>query len=167
MNKGAAGEISLYPQILNWLQGFLESKNSNSKVKTYDVHATDLSDFFERYGYKKFFPEYATYKIRVDLLGVVIADDVCELTFVEVKDTPISLNSLSQLLGYCKILKPDRAFLISPRGLSKPMSQLLTDFGRLDILEFQKGKFVTVAKWNASRNAIENDTAIPPIGYRS
>ena len=151
--------------MLEWLQVYLENKNKNADVKTFDVHSTDLSDFFERSEYKKFFPEYAIYKIRVDLLGVVVKKDTCELTFVEVKDTQMSLINLSQLLGYCKILRPKQAFLISPRGLSKPMRQLLTHFNRLDILEFDRNKFVTVAKWNTSRNAIENDTAIPPIGH--
>ncbi len=44
------------------------------------------------------------------------------------------------------------------------MRQLLTHFNRVDILEFDKNKFVTVAKWNTSRNAIDMDSAIPPFG---
>lgn len=165
MNKRNNREISFYPKMLEWLQEYLENKNKGAGVTTHDVHSVDLSDFFERHKeYRKFFPEYATYKIRVDLLGIVTNKDRCELTFVEVKDTQMSLINLSQLLGYCKILRPKRAFLISPRGLSKPMRQLLTHFNRVDILEFDKNKFVTVAKWNTSRNAIDMDSAIPPFG---
>ena len=88
----------------------------------------------------------------------------CTLVFVEVKDTQLSLINLSQLLGYCKILRPEFAFLISPKGLSRPLSQLLVHFNRLDILEFDKNRFVRVAKWNPTRNAIENDSIIPPLG---
>jgi hypothetical protein len=123
-----------------------------------------LSDFIQRNNYTKFFPEYATYKIRVDLLGIILEKDKCRLVFVEVKDTPLSLINLSQLLGYCKILRPEFAYLVSPKGLSKPLSQLLIHFNRLDILEFDKNKFVRVAKWNAVRNAIEIDSIIPPLG---
>ncbi len=157
-------EIALYPSMLEWLQTHLENKHPKATIKTYDVHAVDLSDFIQRNKYTKFFPEYATYKIRVDLLGVILEKDKCNLVFVEVKDTPLSLINLSQLLGYCKILRPEFAFLISPKGLSKPLGQLLVHFNRLDILEFDKNKFVRVAKWNPTRNAIENDSIIPPLG---
>lgn len=163
-NYESKQEIALYPSILEWLQMYLENKYPKASIKTYDVHSVDLSDFIQRNGYTKFFPEYATYKIRVDLLGVVLENNKCSLVFIEVKDTSLSLINLSQLLGYCKILRPESAFLISPKGLSKPLSQLLLHFNRLDILEFDKNKFVRVAKWNPARNAINNDTIIPPLG---
>lgn len=163
MNEKNNRETTLYPNILKWLQEYLENKNKNAEVKTHDVHSIDLGEFFEQSKYKKFFPEYPTYKIRVDLLGTVIKNNKCELTFIEVKNKSISLINLSQLLGYCKILKPKFAFLISPSGLSKPMRQLLTHFNRLDILEFDKNKSITVAKWNISRNAIDISSAIPPF----
>lgn len=161
---GSKQEIALYPSMLRWLQTYLENKHPKTTIKTYDVHSIDLSDFIQRNTYTKFFPEYATYKIRVDLLGVILENNICKLVFVEVKDTQLSLINLSQLLGYCKILRPEFAYLISPRGLSRPLSQLLVHFNRLDILEFDKNKFARVAKWNSTRNAIENDTIIPPLG---
>lgn len=164
-NYESKQEIALYPSMLLWLQTFLEIKHTNALVMTYDVHAIDLSDFIQRNNYTRFFPEYATYKIRVDLLGVIIENDTCKLVFVEVKDTALSLINLSQLLGYCKILRPEFAYLISPRGLSRPLSQLLTHFNRIDILEFDKNKFARVARWNPTRNAIELDSIIPPLGH--
>ena len=163
-NYESKQEIALYPSMLKWLQMYLENKHPKAVIKTYDVHSVDLSDFIQRNKYTKYFPEYATYKIRVDLLGVILEKDKCNLVFVEVKDTPLSLINLSQLLGYCKILRPEFAFLISPKGLAKPLSQLLVHFNRLDILEFDKNKFVRVAKWNPARNAIEIDSIIPPLG---
>ena len=163
-NYESKQEIALYPSMLEWLQMYLENKHPKAVIKTYDVHSVDLSDFIQRNNYTKFFPEYATYKIRVDLLGMILEKDKCNLVFVEVKDTSLSLINLSQLLGYCKILRPEFAFLISPKGLAKPLSQLLVHFNRLDILEFDKNKFVRVAKWNPTRNAIEIDSIIPPLG---
>jgi hypothetical protein len=163
-NYESKQEIALYPSMLKWLQMYLGNKHPKAVIKTYDVHSVDLSDFIQRNKYTKFFPEYATYKIRVDLLGIILENDKCNLVFVEVKDTSLSLINLSQLLGYCKILRPEFAFLISPKGLAKPLSQLLVHFNRLDILEFDKNKFVRVAKWNPARNAIEIDSIIPPLG---
>ena len=163
-NYESKQEIALYPSMLKWLQMYLENEHPKAVIKTYDVHSVDLSDFIQRNKYTKYFPEYATYKIRVDLLGMILEKDKCNLVFVEVKDTPLSLINLSQLLGYCKILMPEFAFLISPKGLAKPLSQLLVHFNRLDILEFDKNKFVRVAKWNPTRNAIEIDSIIPPLG---
>ena len=128
------------------------------------MHSVDLSDFIERIKYTKHFTEYATYKIKVDLLGMILENGKCNLVFVEVKVMALSLINLSQLHGYCKILRPEFAFLISPKGLAKPLSQLLVHFNRLDILEFDKNKFIHVAKWNSSRNAIEIDSVIPPFG---
>ena len=152
------------PENLQSVKQFLENKNIDSVVNAYDVHSVDLSDFIERKHLTKFFPEYATYKIRVDLLGTIIKNNDCKLVFVEVKDTQLSLINLSQLLGYCKILRPESAFLISPRGLSKPLRQLLLNYNRIDILEFDKNKFVHVAKWNPERKSIEMDSLIPPLG---
>lgn len=163
-NYDSKKEIQLYPDMLKWLQEYLENKHPDATIKTYDVHSVDLSDFMQRNNYDKYFPEYATYKIRVDLLGVILEKDECNLVFIEVKDTPLSLINLSQLLGYCKILKPEFAFLISPKGLARPLSQLIVHFNRLDILEFDKNKHIRVAKWNSSRNAIEIDSVIPPLG---
>ncbi|MGH9877913.1 MAG: hypothetical protein ACRD5H_09760 [Nitrososphaerales archaeon] len=157
-------EKSLYPSILRWLQDYLTNKYPRALVKTFDVHSVDLSDFIQRHKYTKFFPEYSTYKIRVDLLGLVFEKNMCRMAFVEVKVSALSLMNFSQLLGYCKIVKPESAFLISPQGMAKPLNQLLTHFNRVDILEFDKNRFIRVARWNSSRNAIDFDSVIPPFG---
>jgi len=161
--KTSKKEKSLYKPILNWLKEFLENKNPHAKIFVYDVHSRDLSDFLERMPFKKFFPEYSTYKIKIDLLGVIQYQNKCSLVFVEVKDDQLNLRHLSQLLGYCKIVKPAIAFLISPRGLSRPLYQLLLHFKRLDILEYKPNYFVKIAKWDNSRRAIRMDSIIPSI----
>lgn len=153
-------EISLYPSIRKWLEEYLQNKHPKAEVAAFDIHSSDLSNFLQRSKYKKYFPEYATYKIQIDLLGVIIENDKCSLAFVEVKDTQINLMNLSQLLGYCKIFNPDIAFLVSPKGLSAPLNQLLNHFNRLDILRYSPHKSVCIAKWNIARNAIDNNTAI-------
>jgi len=164
-NRVSKKEKALYKPILNWLLEYLKNKNPGAEVSAYDVHAVDLSDFLERSPFKKFFPEYSTYKIMVDLVGVIQNGEKCDLVFVEVKDTQLNLRHLSQLLGYCKIVKPLSAFLISPDGLSKPLNQLLLHFKRLDILEYVPNHFMKTAKWDSARKAILTDSIIPSSGH--
>jgi len=156
-------EKSLYKPILIWLNEYLKNKNPRAKISVHDVHSTDLCDFLERSSFKKYFPEYSTYKIRVDLLGVIEKDNKCKLVFVEVKDGKLTLLNYSQLLGYCRVVKPADAFLVSPRGLGKPLNQLLNHFKRLDILEYYSNHFIKIAKWDESRNSILMDSVIPPF----
>lgn len=156
-------EKILYKPILFWLEEFLKNKNPRARVYVYDVHAVNLSDFLEKTEFKKFFPEYSIYKIKIDLIGIIQTKDRCLLIFVEVKDAQLNLMHLSQLLGYCKIVRPIEAFLISPEGMSKPLNYLLTYFKRLDILEYIPNHFIRVAKWDSSRKAIRIDSVIPSL----
>ena len=157
-------EINLYPKILIWLQSYLKDKYPKAEIKTFDVHSVDLSDFIQRHNYMKYFPDYSTYKMKVDLIGIITYKEKCSLVFVEVKDTQLSVRDVSQLLGYCKIVKPELAFLISPKGLARPLNTMLVHYNRIDILQFDNYKKVKVAKWNSIRNEIEFDSVIPPIG---
>lgn len=166
MNKNTSKrEKALYKPILNWLEEYLRNKNPVAKVSVHDVHSVNLSDFLERTKLKKIFPEYSAYKIKVDLVGVIQNQNKYSLIFVEVKDTEINLMHVSQLFGYCRIVKPSAAFLISPKGLSKPLKQLLIYFRRSDILEYIPNHFIRIAKWDNSRNAILMDSVIPPFTY--
>jgi hypothetical protein len=156
-------EKALYKPISDWLEEYLKNKNPTTKVSVYDVHSVNLSDFLERTRFKKFFLEYPAYKIKVDLVGVIQNKNRCALIFVEVKDTEINLMHVSQLFGYCRIVRPAAAFLISPRSLSKPLKQLLIYFKRIDILEYIPNYFIRIARWDNSRNAIRIDSVIPSL----
>ena len=147
-------ELELYKPILIWLQEYLSNKFPRSTIRTFDVHSIDLSEFLQKSPYKKFFPEYPTYKIRVDLLGLIIKNDICSIVFVEVKDTSLSLINLSQLIGYCKIVIPGNAFLISPKGLGRPLHSLLNIYKRNDILEYSNGKSIKIIKWDGYLNQV-------------
>jgi len=164
MIKDFKNEVDYYPTILKWLQIYLENKNTNSIINTYDTHSINLSDLIRREKLTKYFPDYSTYEIRVDLIGTILENQECDLVFVEVKKTSLSLINLSQILGYCKIFQPKQAFLISPTGFSKSLNRFLIHYRRLDILEFEKNKYIRVAKWNTTRNSIETDSIFPPLG---
>jgi hypothetical protein len=159
-------EIQLYPSMLVWLERYLRNKHPQAQVSVHDVHATDLSDFFvtQPLQVRQYFPAYATYKIRVDLLGIVEENGACLLTFVEVKDGSLSLINLSQLIGYCKVVLPENAFLVSPAGTTPSLHQLLHHFNRRDILQYdcsQPHRTVRVAKWLPARGDIEIGTVFP------
>jgi hypothetical protein len=162
-NNTSKREKLLYKPISNWLLEYLKNKNSQDEIEVYDIHKIYLSDFLERQRLIKAFSEYSTYKIKVDLLGIIKKNDKIELVFAEVKDTPLELRSVAQLLGYCKIAKPQQAFLISPKGFGKHLNDLINKFGRVDILEYYQNKKITIAKWEQSRNAIRFDTSIPSL----
>jgi hypothetical protein len=85
--------------------------------------------------------------------------------FIEVKNSTLNLKDLSQLIGYSKIVKPIGAFLISPNGLGKHLNQLLIDFKRLDILEYQQNHLIRIGKWDIERNSILAADFIPSITH--
>lgn len=163
-NGISKNEIALYPEISNWLTTYLKVKNPKAKITVQDIHAEELSDFLQKTNLKKYFPEYSAYKIKVDIVGAIEQNGICNLVFVEVKDTALSLINLSQLLGYCKIVLPKSAFLISTKGLAIPLHQLLNIYGRTDILNLEKNVVVRVVRWNQMKKTIDTDSVIPPFG---
>lgn len=67
--------------------------------------------------------------------------------------------SLAQLLGYCRIVRPEAAWLVSPKGWAGSLAKLIRDFGRTDLLEFAPGKKIIVGRWDeASAQVRPGDT---------
>lgn len=165
MTEPTKKEVLLYKPISIWLEEFLKNKFPKTKVSVYDVHARNLSDLLESIPEKKYFPEYSTYQIKVDLVGLVERNNKCELVFIEVKDTTLSLKDLSQLIGYSKIVRPIGSFLISPKTLGRPLRQLLKHFKRLDILEYCPGYFVRIGQWDMVRNSVLDGDFIPSFSH--
>ena len=158
-------EDAYYEEITIWLKKFLEAKYQNHSIYTKDIHSQELTDFIERAGLKRYFPEYSTYKIQVDIIGVIKNEkaDTCSLVFVEVKKGRINLSNLSQLLGYCKVAKPKHAFLISPEFLSRNLKNILIDFKRRDVLEFREQEYIYICKWDTSKQNIDFNNTIPTL----
>jgi len=74
----------------------------------------------------------------------------------------INLKDISQLLGYSKVVKPKYSFIISPAGISSPVSTLIKVFKRYDILEYVEGSKIKIAQWNKVTQEIDSSTLLPP-----
>jgi len=105
-------------------------------------------------GFRQDFPDYSTYKIKVDLLGLVERNGQYELIFIEVKDGDLNFSHLAQLLVYSKLVRPAQAILISPQGLSTHLNDIVNKYHRLDMLEYIPNRKIQLSKWDKHRGAI-------------
>ena len=154
-------ESEMYGPVCTWLVSLLRPRYRSYSVSAHDTSSVSLHRWLEQHNLQDFFPEYQAFDIRVDVVAVLRRDDVAHLTFVECKLRPISLRDISQLLGYCRVAQPRHAFIVSPRGLSTPVSFLLNNYGRTDILLYNDNKRIRVATWNHDRLEIDQRSLIP------
>lgn len=157
-----SSEQELYPEIIKWVTKYLQSKYHNAEIKAYDTSRQDLSEFLRRHKLHSFFPEFETYIIRVDITATIKYKDKYDLAFVECKLKPITLNDISQILGYSKVVKPKHSFIVSPAGISTPVNSLIKIFKRYDILEYMEDSKIRIAQWNKSMQSIDISTLLPP-----
>ena len=150
-----------------WLQVYLEDKykRQNCKVVVVDCHSVNLDAVLEQYDIIQYYPQVVGLKIEIDVLGMVIWKDRAEIYFIEAKKTQLTLQNLGQLLIYCKLCNPEEAYLLSSAGLGS-LNKVLNVLQRTDLLDFGSGKRIKkmkVAKWDVSRNTIDNHSMIPKL----
>lgn len=151
----------MYPHVRTWLRDLLKEKYPKDSVTVYDTHAQNLSAFLMRKNLHKFFSDFQSYEIKVDVTGVVRRQNIAYLVFVECKLTPISLKDFSQLLGYSRVAKPLYSFILSPNDVSSPVSYLFRTLRRYDILYYDGDKKIFLAKWSKNRRSIVASSIIP------
>jgi len=154
------GIKGLYPNIIEWMRKYLKPKYKGAIIEVYDSHSIYLSKLLQRKKLHTNFKDFDTYAIKVDLTAIITDKNKTELAFVEVKSTPITLKDVGQLLGYCRIADPLEAFLISPKGMSTALHNLLIKYGKIDILGFNN-KTIKIARWNIDNNDIDYSSIIP------
>lgn len=147
-------ELALYEPMQKWFGSYLQNKNPDAEVIVHDVHKIYLSDFFTKTDFRQDFPDYSTYRIKIDLLGVIKRRKQYELVFIEVKDRALNFSHLAQLLVYSKLVRPARAILISPQGLSMHLNDIVNKYHRIDMLEYMPIRKIQLAKWDRYRGAI-------------
>jgi len=147
-------ELALYEPMQKWFSGYLQNKNPDAEVIVHDVHKIYLSDFFTKTDFRRDFPDYSTYIIKIDLLGVIKRRKQYELVFIEVKDRALNFSHLAQLLVYSKLVRPAQAILISPQGLSAHLNDIVNKYHRVDMLEYMPNRKIQLAKWDRYRGAI-------------
>lgn len=169
-------ERQLYSDLIEWTKKFLSTKHPGFQIVVKDTSQTTVKDFLKSINLLHYFPEVETYEIAVDITGVAWKNRKSKipeiyLMIMEVKRKKIDLRSLSQLLGYARIVRPFYAFIVSPNKWSEGIQQLVIGYNRTDILEYESihlrsnkkyKKYVIVANWDPqTKNIRPGDTLIP------
>ena len=158
-------EKEMYQDVIAWLTGYLKRLHPKSEIKAFDTSRINLCEFIRRNKLSKYFPEFETYVIKVDITAVIKNKDKCTLAFVECKLNSISLKDISQLIGYSKVVRPVFSLILSPAGISSPVNSLMNIYKRYDILTYWKDTKVRIAKWNRKTGDIDTATLLPHGGH--
>jgi len=151
----------MYPEVCIWFKRILLEKHSDSKIHVQDTSRKVLSKWLVEKGLHKLFPDYQTYEIEVDIVGIIEKDDKAFLGMVECKLNQITLRDLSQLLGYSKVALPLYSIMLSPQGVSKSMHLLFNVSRRNDILNYSNDRHIIVGKWSEKRKELDFPSIIP------
>lgn len=149
----------MYPFVTDWLRSFLKERYPKAvNIWAEDTSRTSVAQFLRHYNLLDFVLWGAMLEIPADVTGAALIKardkQTVKLAIVEVKIDVISLRDFSQILGYAKIVLPDHAFIISPKGWTPSLHRLVRDFKRVDILEYAPGKSIVVAKWDYLSNSV-------------
>lgn len=158
-------EYDLYEPMRIWLDKHLcEKYPKETVITTYESATQSLYVVLDKYGLVH---DLATgIDIQIDVLGIVkFRSGDYSLHFIEAKATALTLKDLGQLWAYSKLINPEEAFLLSPKGIGT-LSRILLDFRREDLLQygdFRKPKYMQVIKWDIQRKQPVYATLIPKI----
>lgn len=166
-NKNVKLEIELYEPMCKWLEIYLNDKYKNKKCSVIieDSHSVDLDSVLYKHDVLKYYPQVVGLNIQIDVLGIVKWNDKAEIYFIEAKKTALNLHDLGQLLIYCKLCNPEEAYLLSSHGLGS-LNKILKNLNREDLLDFGNGKKIKkiqVARWDISKNGVDNNSMAPKI----
>ncbi len=159
-------EKDMYPLVCSWLKGFLSSRYSQADIRVFDSSKKRLCRLIQEQNLMQNLPpEWNSWTIQVDIVGFVVTPQKTEIAFVECKNTAITLEHLSQLLGYSRVACPSFSFLVAPQGVSDTLRSLLLTFNRTDVLEYywEKGKLsysIVIARWDEKANTIDRNALI-------
>ncbi|HFU3818818.1 TPA: hypothetical protein ACGO0J_000536 [Streptococcus suis] len=167
MANKVRSEFELYPGMVKWLDTYLREKFKNKRCEIFvlDCHSVYLDSILNKYDVIQYFPQVVGSKIEIDVLGIVRWKDRAEIYFVEAKKTALTLQNLGQLLIYCKLCNPEEAYLLSSDGLGS-LQKVLINLKREDLLDYGSGKRIkkiNVARWDISKDGVDNHSIIPKI----
>jgi len=171
-------EEELYGDIVQWLDRYLrENIPDKDFVIVVDSHNEYLCDSISkvinfhiqeniRGKYRGALPnDYISWYIKVDIYGLVGISGKLKIILVEIKSSEVTLEHVAQLIGYTRIVKPELAILISPKGVSQSLYRLLVQYKRLDILEYvdraNRKRKINIVKWNINKKDIEYISHLP------
>lgn len=156
-------EFDLYEPMRKWLETYLKDKYKRNEIVTVVTNNERLDRVLRRYGIVK---EMANdIDIQIDILGIARNERSVKLFFIEAKKTKLTLRDPGQLWGYCKLIDPEEAFLMTSASLGS-LNKILNVFKREDLLDFGDGKIIKkmkIAVWNINTNAPDSGTIIPKL----
>ncbi len=165
-------EQDMYADVARWLAGFLADRHPKTDIRVFDASRRKLSRLIADEGlHSKVPPEWVSWDIYVDVVGVAVDAMQTHLAFVECKNNSPTLRDLSQLLGYSRIARPTYSFLISPNEPSDAVKSLIRTFNRVDVLQYHStsGKIpraITLARWLKNQKSIDWGNAISDDSIR-
>jgi len=157
-------EKDLYPDISNWLSGYLRDKYKGYQVETtFDTSKQSLDVVLKEKGII-LENNVVGLSIKVDIIGILKRGNSVRLVFIEVKNKPLTLKDLGQLWGYTQLINPIESFLISSGGLGS-LLYVFNVLKREDLLKYGKKmeRRMRVAKWDVRRKIIDYDSLIPKL----
>jgi hypothetical protein len=160
-------EREMYPDVAEWLQNYLSQRHKRRVVRTQVCATQRLNKVLHALGVQPLLPqEYQSWDVQVDVVGLVLSSTHAELVLVECKNKPITLGHLSQMIGYCRVVKPIFGLVLSPVGVSPALRNLIQVFGRSDILVYDSPKNraarrVALAQWDSRSKSLVPSSVIP------
>jgi hypothetical protein len=151
----------LYPEIETWFHQYLKDHYKGSEViTTHQTSRVSLDAYLKTLDIE--IKEAIGLSIKIDVVGVLKKGDKIDLAFVEVKNGPLTLRDLGQLLVYTQLINPAESFLMSPSGLGS-LDYLLNILQREDLLVYgsKKERMMKICKWDKKRKTIDYFSLLP------
>jgi len=156
-------ELALYEPVCTWLGRILREHYRRMHVRVFDSHSVKLSKLINDLGLQRLFPQFNAWDVKVDVTGVISDEQKGYLALVECKVKRLTLRDVAQLLGYSTVVNPILSVLISPSSPTDPLTTLLKDYGRLDVLQYgPANRHIRIATWDSVKNEVVPSSVVPP-----
>lgn len=139
-NNSRLLEVETYYPLQVWLKDYIK-ENYNSDSLVFDSSTTNLNNInFD--GLNEIIEEFDDFDIKPDVVGITYNSK--NLYLIESKVTKLSLEDLSQTIGYSKVIQPIEAFLVSTEEISSSLLFLLDAYP--EILNYNDTQKVKIGK---------------------
>ncbi len=155
-------ELELYHPVKTWLDAYLKrSLKPQSIVQTYIGADEFISKILIRKNLTKKITHSHYFNIKIDVFSVVSQNNKTGLVLVECKTKKLTLQHLSQLIGYSRIMQPVCAILLSPKEKTTGLNAFLNSDQKHNLLNYGKNRKITIAKWNGERSEVDIINCLP------
>jgi len=148
-------ESDTYPDLVNWLKGYITKKVSGSSF-AFDTSSQTIFHFFSSKSDKidglfDVFTDLENLPIRPDVVG--FSNFSKGIYFIESKITSLGLKELGQLVGYCHVANPEEAFLVTTKEITSTLVKAVARNRK--IISYGDGKEIQFGKLNTSQSTVD------------